>query len=587
MIMLLPKIKPSQHIEVILFLGALFLFLPGALMPPSNILYNVDELYLVYSAMGLFAGLIPTSLVWPAGTLLFLMVPLYAFDFVVYALSSAGVSARIGDWLTWLSAYLANGFYDPNHSLVLGRTLVAIASAFVPAMAFNLSKRFLDRIPGLFFASLLAISPLFFEYSHILKSDAFAMPFWVVVLLCLFNLQDANTSQAKRLLIISAVSFGIVIATRSTYFVFLPVLFVFAVWILCQHKTSAGNCLRILFEMILGFTIAILLFAPFVWTAPLTFLKTAIGAPMVAITAWRNYSASSIGTLIGSAFPGLVGWGGMILAGLGFVSILQMRRYVFASILLTTLLLFGIPLASSGFIYERYALPLLPILGVGGAFGLSALLQWFKSERAKWIIGILALLVLCINLGEDIERFQLDHQPTARRETTNWLLENISPDAVIAVPNEFMNMIYPNFQSLQRLLVRYASQEQMTTERASQLLEQVGIPTNLSNYPLVFTSAIFGQIEQQDRFRYELMAWASRTRNAPPNARNVIYYAPQPDKLDLVETSLVWQMFDKGDIQVVVTTAKEYNNKKPSRCFSVRGGSGYCVFTTSDELILR
>lgn len=574
----------GRYVLLLLFLLGLVLRLPGALVPPTRILYNVDETYLVYSTLGLFVGLPPTSLVWPAGTLLFALFPIYGADMLLHVPLHAVLQLDVKQVLDQIAGYVADGFYDPTRLLVMGRVFVVLFASLTSPLFYVLSRDLIGRRGRLFAAGLIAVSPLAVQYGYILKADAIAQVFWIAAFCCYLRALTVENGTHNRFWIASAILTGLAVSSLSIYVLFLPLLFGSAVVSLVRtRKVSRLQVLKIFAGMALGFLVPVLIFVPFLWISLIAFLKSAMGVPLAAAIAWRKLGSNSVGTLLFTVLPSLLGYIGLGFAMIGGIAFWFKGRRTVALASLLVLVLFGLPVASSGFIYDRYGLPLLPVLALWAGMGLDAMSHALVSRPANVALTVTMDAALLLILLPTVLPFQPTHLPTARTETVNWLEQNLSPETPFAVPADFALAIPPNQTALARLVQRYAeSKSQQSAARANQLLERVGRAPAASSYPNSFLDGVFGQTEAQDQFRYEMMYWRTKQGGAPSSARNVFYYAREPDTLDILPTAQVWAMLQRGEIQAVVATMDDAKGFAPARCFREQAGA-LCYFAASSN----
>jgi len=546
---------------LLLLILALAVRLPNALIPPVSGIYNVDELDLLFTVLGLSAGQTPINLQWPAGTLIFLLLPVTAVDYLLELARSGNLGALrdFGVLTTSFTVFLGQIFYAPRDLLVISRTIVALISALTPVAVYLALRGQVQRLVSFTFALVLAVSPLLVTETAILKGDAFGVLFYALSLVFALRFMQDARPENDRWSTWGFLLLGLAVASRFTYLVLFPFLLVL---ILARVWTSGrdGRWKRLALVIardIVAFALPILIFVPFVWTSPITTAKSFAGNLLFLTT--LNTGDAARGALLNSIVS-MVGLPALILTLLGFFWIWRETKRLAA---FTVLALFGlvfIPLARSGFVEGRYTLPLLPPLALWTGYG--ALACWkLLSERAERVaeVVIAVLLVLSVLIaGYQIGGvFFGQHAETGASQMAAWLLDHSRESDRIAVPMSMQVYLPLNKNGLTRILAAYANDPTSAETRLLQLLNEVHLSNGgVTTLPGFMIEAWFGEDERMDRFRYAAMQFAAEAGASPDNARDVLYYEfGTPEKPDRISADDAQAQFASGAIDFLVTDA--------------------------------
>ena len=165
--------RRERWIAFALFAAALACRLPAAVLPPTRVVYNVDELSFLDSLLGLIAGQTPNNLQWPAATVLFALLPVVLVHFL--ATSPAALTAALAldpyGFSSAMALYLGSSLYHPATLLVPARILLAAATSLTPVVAYRLFRPALGPLERTTAALVLATSPVLLAQTAVVKGD--------------------------------------------------------------------------------------------------------------------------------------------------------------------------------------------------------------------------------------------------------------------------------------------------------------------------------------------------------------------------------------------------------------------------------
>jgi hypothetical protein len=534
----------------LLYIFALSIRLPGAVFPPEKAYYNViDERYLANSTVALFGGQIPFTLAWPSGTLMAPLMALYSLDFLIShpAIWSAIIHKDVPVVLDELSQYIARFFMDPTRQLIAGRILVTIiASLASPILFWFLSDRAgtLGAIAG---GLMIASSPFFVQQSHQLMSDAPATTFWLISLVSLMSSKKPQKDKA----IASGLFLGLSVASKFIYAAFVPV----ALFALCIARPKTSEDIQnpwwmdaVLF--LIWLFIPLLIFVPFIWTAPLTMAKSFLGS----LALRQSGAGNSWWMLLSVVLPSLVNWGGMVLSIIGiFYSFFALER-ASAILLVAALIVFLLPVGQASLIYSRYALPLLPLLCIYAGLGVLGLSRIPQRAIRLTVISLSLAGIISWNIIDSLIDFRSDHIKTNISACTAWVNEHVDTGAKLAVPAKIGHLFVPDEVSLKRTL-EYLQDPHRVQDRVSALLISAEVTEDKQDLdsPLVFSA--FGDDERQKIFAIQTMVWYLKRGLETRKHYDLWVYR---DKLNYLTPEIrgfeeIVSRFSEGEIEVIVS----------------------------------
>lgn len=593
----------ERWIALALFAVALACRLPAAVVPPTRVVYNTDELSFLDSLLGLVAGQIPNNLQWPAATVLFALLPLVVVHLL--ATSPAALSAALAlDPYGFSSAtalYLGETLYDPARLLVPARIVLAVATSLIAVVAYHLLHPVLGRLERTTTALVLATSPVLLAQTAVVKGDGVGALFWTASLAYLVRLASPAATVGLATAGAAGGWLGLAVASRLTHLAAFPALVVTTALRFRRRASKAPapsapaaletapaaaaaiqmpSAALAIAAACAGVALPILVFLPFVWTAPFAFLKGALGNVVYLSrlgTGTQPLAAFTLG------LASLAGPPASLLALIGAVALWRRReRRGVAALTLGVFLLFFLPLVRSGFVAERYALPLLPVVALWAGVGLAATVGAVTAvlggvgarTRARTAVvagGALLATVVGVNGATAAGWFRATHGPSPTMALAAWLTAHTAPGERLAVPARLAPYVPPNATALDRLLAAYRAQPASAAERLARLVGRgrPGRPEPVE-VPDFLLDAWFGDEEALDRFRYQALRFAAGRGAAPPAARDVVYYqegAAPPEKPDRVGRAEALTLLAAGEVDLLVAdeAVPEFDGVRPLR----------------------
>jgi Dolichyl-phosphate-mannose-protein mannosyltransferase len=364
----------------------------------------------------------------------------------IYLLALIDVMVYLGGWLTGYfvspEAFAQAVYANPTWVILPGRLAMAGFGLLSIWLTFKLGSALFARWAGLAAAALLAFNPVHVTYSQIIRSDMMATCF---MLLCM--LAAVRISRHNRWCDWVMASMWLALAVATKWPFALTGLSVLGIAARALRYDPANphlliRRLMLFLFMTLGF---LLLFSPYLLLdhetvlrnlageARLKHLGATGGSPLA--NAWWYFS--------GPILNGL-GPGGAFLAASGIVPLLRRPEalYVMGPVGGG----FFILLSLQPLIWERWALPLMPLLAIAAGVALFGMVLWLSRRFSQTGLAASAMLCLVV-LGTLLLRTNADVRERTndtRQQATAWAERNIPSASTVLVEHFGFDLLgYP------------------------------------------------------------------------------------------------------------------------------------------------
>ena len=428
----------------------------------ERLILNGDELELTLSCVDRLLGVPSTSLAWPAGTLQLFALPAIAIQGLLVGVLSPSP--------TGLVSFAAATYSSPWGAIISVRLVVTlISSAGLSSLAYAFAKR--TESPALPYAIvfLFAALPVVWSHSHMAMADAVALG----LALAAFAAAEREASDASALW--AGACLGLAFAAKFPSAVLIP---------LVLARLLEGPSERPRRAVLFGtaLVLAFLLGCPYLWTDPLRLAKSVAG----------NLVRGSGPAGLGATLIALARYGGpLLLVSLAGIAVLAFRRrYVLVAGLVLSLSAGIIPLARSGYVVDRYYLPVLSVCVVAACtLATDAAVQsWFQTARLRWSLLVVALGVPA---AVDVREYrkvttELLVPQRARIEIAKSVCEKPAGAKVFA-PHDLLPLVAPCASNIS--LSRIARRARENLARGESTLAFAG-PSLGADFVSVFSSAL-------------------------------------------------------------------------------------------------
>lgn len=322
-------------------------------------------------------------------------------------------------------------FADPTLVILPGRIVMAAFGVLSVWLTMRLADELLDRKVALGAGLVLAVSPLAVTWAQVIRSDIMATSF---LLACLIATARHAREPSNSRFVWAAVWLALAVATKWPFALgALPMIAVLL------NRWSKGEA---------SFRESLARVAAF---GALTLALLLLISPYLVLdheTLWRNLQgeaqAHHLGATGGSPWQNLVWYGqGPVLNGLGLSGSLLaiwglwlIARHGFAArILLPVLLGFIMVLAAQHLVWDRWALPLLPLMAI--ALGAAASRVASRVASLGFRAQRLALPVILVGVAAPLAAAALDRTEARAQDTRQaasaWALANIPPGSTVLI----------------------------------------------------------------------------------------------------------------------------------------------------------
>ncbi|NJP05052.1 MAG: phospholipid carrier-dependent glycosyltransferase [Chloroflexaceae bacterium] len=317
------------------------------------------------------------------------------------------------------------------------RLPVALVNAFGVAVSFWLLRRLFDVRVALVAALLMATDPFLIAHGKVLHVDALLTTFVTLSLLSAMLALGFGAATPDRrswinwpLLVVSAVLGGLALLTKSPSVVLVPMVGVIGLvgfwWVYAHQSGSASSVrsgLRLLAALLLWGVLAMLVWLA-LWPAAWVDAGGAIWTVVREVSSngaqphsWGNFF---LGQVVGDPGPlyypvalvlrltpwvlvGLLALGGAVLWRQGERAVLDRRQVLVASLLAGFVLFFLVLMSVPAKKFDRYILPIFPLVNTLAAIGLVWLFVVVRDrlrlwQPTQWVIGVVFSVLLIINL---------------------------------------------------------------------------------------------------------------------------------------------------------------------------------------------
>lgn len=322
-------------------------------------------------------------------------------------------------------------FADPTLVILPGRIVMAAFGVLSVWLTMRLADELLDRKVALGAGLVLAVSPLAVTWAQVIRSDIMATSF---LLACLIATARHAREPSNSRFVWAAVWLALAVATKWPF-----ALGALAMIAVLLNRWSKGEA---------SFRESLARVAAF---GALSLALLLLISPYLVLdheTLWRNLQgeaqAHHLGATGGSPWQNLVWYGqGPVLNGLGLSGSLLaiwglwlIARHGFAArILLPVLLGFIMVLAAQHLVWDRWALPLLPLMAI--ALGAAASRVASRVASLGFRAQRLALPVILAGVAAPLAAAALDRTEARAQDTRQaasaWALANIPPGSTVLI----------------------------------------------------------------------------------------------------------------------------------------------------------
>lgn len=388
-------------------------------------LNDPDELIFELGAMKMLSGptLNPGWFGHPATTTMYVLALTIVLVFA---------TGWITGWFPSVDALAGAIYADPSWMILPGRVAMALFGTACVFLTWRLGRELFGTRVGLIAAAILAFSPVHIAWSQVIRSDVMATFF---LLLCLLAALRIAREGRRRDYVLAALWLGLAVATKWPFALGALAIAGAALLRVVERKEDARPVL-LRASATFALSVAFLLLAsPYLLLDHETLLRNLQGEAQV-----HHLGATGDGPLANAAWyltgPMLTGLGiaGALAAGLGVAK--TWRRGEVLAVLLSVGIAFFVVICVQRLVWERWALPLLPLLAIlagAGAAWLWHRMRTLFPRPAANILAILAGLALLAPLAAQVQRNATARLNDTRQAAARWTKANVPPGSTLLV----------------------------------------------------------------------------------------------------------------------------------------------------------
>jgi hypothetical protein len=431
--------KPSSWCRAILLLilGSALLIRLATVRFGLPALNDPDELFFELGAVKMLRGptLDPGWFGHPA------TITFYALALIDVAVFAAG---WLAGWFASPAAFAKAIYFDPTWVILPGRIMIVCFGLLVIALTYRLGERLFGWRSGLAAAALLGLAPVHVVWSQIIRADMMACAFMLLSMLAALRVAREGR---RRDTIVAAVWLAAAVACKWPYAVgAMAMAGVVALRWSDRPREGMAEVRRLILFAISSLA-ALVVLSPYLLISWRKVISDVAGED-------QAYHLGATGGSIGwnavwyLAHPLLASFGvaGLLAAALGIILI--WRRREARAVLLPVGSDFFIVLISQQIVWERWVLPLLPILAIAAGHAAIWLYRRLAAVLAhSWRTAVAVALALVLGvplLTTDVARGRELTRDT-RQEASQWLLAHAPPGSRVMIEQFSFDLVGKGF----------------------------------------------------------------------------------------------------------------------------------------------
>lgn len=420
-----PSRPPLERAGLLLILlVALLLRLPGiryglpALNDPDELMFEMGAVRMLTKGT-----LNPGWFGHPATTTMYLLA--------LVNIGSVGFGFLVGWWHS-LNEFLSIFYGNPVYVILPGRLAMVAFGVLTVALTARLGRELFDGRVGLLAAALVAFAPLHVTYSQHIRSDMMATAFMLLVMLAAVRIAGAGRRRDWW----SAAGWLALAITTKWPFALAVLSVAGAAWFRGRNREeNSTGLVRKLAVFVLGSLVLVLLISPYLLLDYPTLLRNIAGEVRPAhLGATGGSLWFNLGWYLSHPIYGSFGLAGSILVAIGLV--LMLRDRLALAVIGPVVVGFLVVLSTQTLIWERWALPLMPLLAVAGALAGVKLADLLR-DRIELTRAAVAMGALCASIFAPqtaaIAAKARERSNDTRQRAAIWAAQHIPPGSELVI----------------------------------------------------------------------------------------------------------------------------------------------------------
>ena len=327
-------------------------------------------------------------------------------------------------------------YADPSWVILPGRLAMTVFSLATIVLTYRIATRLANREVGLLSAVILAVSPVYITYSQIIRSDMMACFFMLLAIWGALKIADKGRARDY---LLASLWVGCAITTKWPY----ALAIIAVAGAIClrtvQEETPRRIVLRrLLVTGILSFGFAILI-SPYLALDYPTVMRNLAGEGQ------SHHLGATGGTIGYNAYWYLKGplFTGLSALGLTLIvpgAILAGRNKLARAIILPLLSCFFLLLCVQSMVWERWALPMLPLGAITISMALHALAQR-AGERWRLVVLTAGVMAMAVPMLAEARAQARERMNDTRQQASAWAQRNIPPGSTVLIEHFAFDLV--------------------------------------------------------------------------------------------------------------------------------------------------
>jgi len=324
-------------------------------------------------------------------------------------------------------------YANPALIFLPGRIFILVCGMLTIALTYVISRGLFSTRVALLAALLLAIDPLHIRYSQIIRTDMHAAVF---VLLEILSARAILKYGRRRDYVLAAIVLGFACATKwPAAACFVAVAAVAAKRLYRRLDTPSATVGKLALYAISAVA-ALFVASPYLFLDLPTVIANLHGEERpFHLGATGHGLFGNMGWYVGGPLAFAFGIAGLLLAVTG-CWIGSRRSTEFGVTVLPVAALFFVMISAQALVWERWLIPLLPLLSIAAAVPLAALLR----EIGRWFSGVGRIaaqagivIAICVPVLVNARAASAERASDTRLLASRWAIPHIPPGSVVTV----------------------------------------------------------------------------------------------------------------------------------------------------------
>lgn len=360
----------------------------------------------------------------------------------VLALLSAGVAALgLATGRFESSAAFVHAIYaDPGIVFLPGRLFIVACGIACVYLTYRIARNIAGPQAGLAAAAFLTVNAVHIHYSQIIRTD---MHVSVFMLLCLLCAIEIARSGRLRYYVLAGICVGLSCATKwpGAAIAISPICA--SLFHMASQRQSRAQQSRYLLVFLAVSVISLVAASPFLVLDYGTVLQNLQSeARPKHLGATGHGLIGNLTWYVSSPLSASIGWPGLLLAALGIVWGGFRHRLLWV-VVLPSFLIFLLIISAQALVWERWLVPVLPLIAIFMAAGLTMLVDWLRQSTARslhWLAPVLVIAMAAPMVQTALVR-TAERKHDTRQMASAWVRANVPEGSTILIEDAAFDLM--------------------------------------------------------------------------------------------------------------------------------------------------